>query len=455
MYAETYDALKTHLRKGNKFAYKRNNNLLPFTTNKNQRVTFDNGALPIIGAFSRLMCNKKVRGIDDENISEDILNNEFFEVDEEDEFYAKLLVDEYLGGDQLNILHPKLFLYLPLSEGPVAGGEIKIAEFLKNVFFRNIDLTNFFSESNSKFNSNILIEFMVNNLKNLPDDEDSSEFFMPFSLNKVVNVFEEDINFLLMNHEDYLVKNFDKIISYYMFLYFVQFTLKSSSTVVSDDLEKTFYLLDWETVSKNRLSVNLGYKNVSEYLKSLLTRIDGIEHVNMLFGQNNLLPSEMIQYFDALDESDKNEFIKYFKSWIDFLRSEEDLNQLNLPNNFDNLLQIYFKSIEESYKSKKTRQGPVSRYPKPIEDLGRKYFLKRRGRYGYMFNINQEMLILITALCIKEDKIKVTQLFEEYERRGLFFDRDSLSKIVDLFNKLNLIDKKSDSGDIQYVKSIL
>ena len=66
---------------------------MPFTTNKNQRVTFDNGALPIMGAFSRLMCNKKVRGITDENISEDILNNEYFEVEEDDEYYAKLLVE--------------------------------------------------------------------------------------------------------------------------------------------------------------------------------------------------------------------------------------------------------------------------------------------------------------------------------------------------------------------------
>ena len=147
----------------------------------------------------------------------------------------------------------------------------------------------------------------------------------------------------------------------------------------------------------------------------------------------------MVQYFETLSESDKKDFIKYFKLWIDYLRSEEGLDSQILPNDFSSLLHFYFKTIEESYKSKQSRQGPISRYPKPIEDLGRKYFLKRRGRYGYMFNMNQEMLILITALCIKEDKIKVTQLFEEYERRGIFFDRDSLDKIVDLFNKLNLI----------------
>lgn len=455
MYSETYETLKNYLRRGGKFSYYRKNNLLPFTTNKNQRVTFENGVLPIIGAFSRLMCGRKVRGINDDDISKDILNNEFFEIESEDEYYAKLLVDEYLGGDQLNILHPKLFLYVPLSEDPVAGGEIKIANFLKNVLFKDIPLQDFFTGSNSKFNSNILIDFIVDNLKELDEEKDSSEFFTPYSLNKVINVFNEDMKFLLSNHEDFLVKNFDKIVSFYMFFYFIQFSLKVMATSVSDELEKTYYLLDWETVSKNRKSVNFGYRKVSDYLKILLTRIDGIEHINGLLGQNGLLPSEMVQYYDSLENSNQKEFLSYFKSWIDYFRSEEDLGSLELGDDFRNLIQIYFASIEESYRTHKTRAGPISRYYKPIEDLGKKYFLKRRGRYGYMFNINQEMLILITALCIKEDKIKISNLFEEYERRGLFFDRDSMDLIVELFNKLNLIDKKSDSGDIQYVKSIL
>ncbi|HBL5328060.1 TPA: DNA phosphorothioation-dependent restriction protein DptG, partial [Clostridioides difficile] len=36
-----------------------------------------------------------------------------------------------------------------------------------------------------------------------------------------------------------------------------------------------------------------------------------------------------------------------------------------------------------------------------------------------------------------------------------YFDRDSQSKVVELFEKLNIIEKKSDSGDAQYVRSIL
>ena len=100
MFSENYERLENHLKKGNKFTYKRNNVFLPFTTNKLQRVTFDNGVLPIIGALSRLICGKKVRGLGDINISENIMGNENFDVDSSEEFYANLLVDEYLGEDK-------------------------------------------------------------------------------------------------------------------------------------------------------------------------------------------------------------------------------------------------------------------------------------------------------------------------------------------------------------------
>ena len=455
MFSNNYEELENYLKKGNKFTYNRKNIFLPITTNQKQRVTFTNGLLPIIGALSRLICEKNVKGITDLNISENILGNENFDVDLDDEFYANLLVEEYLGKDKLNILHPKLFLYLPLSEGPESGGEIKIAQFFKNEFFNDIDIKNFFFEDNAKYNSNILIEFIVNNLKELPGGKDNSEFRIPDSLSSIVNVFKEDIQFILSNHEEFLVKNLENILAYYLFFYFVQFILKSSVNSTSTEIEKTFYLLDWETVSKNRSCVNLGYRRVSNHSKSLLIKIDAMEHLNTLLGTKNLLPSEIVDYYNSFDGNTKLEFIKCFQSWINYLRFEEKLGKIDLPNDFEELLSIYMQSIGDSYSINKSRHGTVSRYPIVIEDLGKKYFLKRRGRFGYMFNITQESLILITALCIKDEKIKVTQLFEEYERRGLFFDRDSWDKIVELFNKLNLIDKKSDSGDIQYVKSIL
>ena len=70
--------------------------------------------------------------------------------------------------------------------------------------------------------------------------------------------------------------------------------------------------------------------------------------------------------------------------------------------------------------------------------------------------MTEDDIILMTKICIKDrGKLKLNNLFEEFEKIGLSFDRDSKMKIIQLYEKLNLLEKKSDSGDAQYVRSVL
>ena len=54
-----------------------------------------------------------------------------------------------------------------------------------------------------------------------------------------------------------------------------------------------------------------------------------------------------------------------------------------------------------------------------------------------------------------DGKVKLSVLFDKFEERGLVFDRESKRKIIELFEKMNFLEKRSDSGDAQYVKSDL
>ena len=54
-----------------------------------------------------------------------------------------------------------------------------------------------------------------------------------------------------------------------------------------------------------------------------------------------------------------------------------------------------------------------------------------------------------------ENKILLNNLFVEFENRGLSFDKQSRKEITDFFEHINILEKLSDSGDAQYVKSIL
>ena len=113
-------------------------------------------------------------------------------------------------------------------------------------------------------------------------------------------------------------------------------------------------------------------------------------------------------------------------------------------------MDILLETLNESLQRKQ-----ISLFTLNLEEIAKPYFLKRRGSYGYVLNINRDMLLMLTALCVKDNKIKLNQLFKEYEKRGIFLDKYSKVEVVDFLTKLNLIDKKSDSGDAQYVKPVI
>lgn len=59
------------------------------------------------------------------------------------------------------------------------------------------------------------------------------------------------------------------------------------------------------------------------------------------------------------------------------------------------------------------------------------------------------------AVSCKNDRITFVELLERLSKRGINFDNESSTALLQLLEKINVIDKKSDSGEAQYVKPIL
>ena len=73
-----------------------------------------------------------------------------------------------------------------------------------------------------------------------------------------------------------------------------------------------------------------------------------------------------------------------------------------------------------------------------------------------MLNLSEETLIFLTKLCIKDqEQMRLKDVFREMELRGVYLDNQSKEQAAIYYEKLNLIEKKSDSGDAKYVKRIL
>lgn len=437
-----------------------NCHLLPFKIGEPSRVDFTNGFYRILGEFARIELGRKWD--ENKNINS-IFSKEYIEnleIKDNGELYFENLLNEYLfdNKNQLNILNPYLFMYIPLSKNRRAKGEKDIAIFIRDVFCKNNDsLPNFLDNKDS---NHIIVNFILNNVPNLPKAETKEKY--TGVLDYIVELFENDIDFAV-KHENFLVENIDKIFAYYYFFYITQFSLKVNQGFNADltKNDKLYYLLDWESASKNRKTIGEGYSFLKERNKLLFVKMNVIDQLNTLLGTEGLLECELLEYYKKLDFDSQNSFISYLKKWISnyqYVRNfdtskvspEEYLDELS-----DNLEELV-KSLSDSLNHKNGITSQIKNlYALNIEEIGKQYFLKRRGSYGYVFNINREMLLVLTALCVKSEKIKLTQLFEEYEKRGLYFDRYSQEEIVNFLTKLNLIDKKSDSGDAQYVKPIL
>lgn len=121
-----------------------------------------------------------------------------------------------------------------------------------------------------------------------------------------------------------------------------------------------------------------------------------------------------------------------------------------------------FSEIDYLYESvrtqfKNTGRGRVSDgYVKHFETFCHDRFLKSRGASGLMLNITEEFLIFLTKLAIHdEEKMSLNEVFRQFEMRGIYLDQPSKDEVVQFYTKLNLIEKKSDSGDAQYVRRIL
>lgn len=457
-YDENLENLKilTNNKKGFRHSFSDEFSLLPFQTREPDRPQFNNGFENILGEFSRLLHNKdwdKDLKIDD--IIETILDNDDVECSDDDKKYLRLLLNDYLldEDNKLNIVHPLLYMYIPRTRDESSRGELQIAEFFNEVMFKDFpQIKEFFNYDEN--NENILTRLVLDNLPKLPEFSSGSNKapYIP-KLDFIIDMFKKDMLFAL-DHEQFLNDNIENIMVYYYFLYITQLCLKVfKSDAELDKLDEIYYLFDSENVSKNRKTISKGYDLIKKNNRGLVDKIYTIDYINKIFGTKGYFLVEIINYYNTKDKNEQNDIIKAINEFNKEYNDKNNITKIYTPNNsIEEACQQLYDFLEDKNGSKL----PVrSRYALCLEDVGKKYFLKRKGRYGYVLNITQDMLLTITALCITEDKIKLKQLFEEYEKRGLFFDKKTKIEIENLLTKLNLIDKKSDSGDAQYVKGIL
>lgn len=431
--------------------------LLPYTTTKNAIVLNFDG---VVGAFSRIMCNKQMK---EEFNSDDFIDNAAKEISEFEgtgskKTFKNIVRTMFIDKDEKLVnFNIKTINYISSSYS-----DNKVAKFLYSVLFDE-ELKEAVKKHYEADVDNILYKIVLKALPKLEEknnDTDEYECYLPF----VKELFIKDFKFLLKDEE--LYKNsIERFLEFYYLFYVSQLAIKLNEFEKAEvnSPSKLYFSLGWESISKNRIAYTYGWEKLRPCAEKLFSHAITLEFLNHSNIDKQLNYKDLFEIFsEANYETIENDIEKLYGEYKE--RRQEGINwekfavKRNSSGNkaFDKVYKLC-EAIEYQFNGNASKRKNLKKnYINWFIKFFKENFGKKRGSLGYSLSLSEEDIILLTKICINNnDRLKLNVLLSEFEKRGIFFDRDSQIKIIQLYEKLNLLEKKSDSGDAQYVRSIL
>lgn len=437
--------------------------ILPFTSSKKTKLMKDN-YMPLMGAFVRNINNVKLMepakeqdelSFEGNSVTQNIVDLVRCE-NEDVAFDLARFLNQYLfNNEQIKPIHPYLYNYIPFE---AKSDEQKYANFLFDVFASNHpQISNIFNKSES---ADILTSLILDNIKGIQESSKKRPSEYQMLSNNISQLFISDLTYLA-KHKDYFLEHFPLLVHYYFFMYTCQVTIKLDRFENGDleEIEPLFFALEWESINKRRNAASdiEGFKRVKNISQNLFVHIhtlSQLSHISLNNSEGNI--KDFLTYNEILEavkiqgpEAEKS-FIEDLNNWLNVYTENAKVNLDKIPSSIEEGFHILFNCLKQGMSSEVCKK-----YGTNIEDVGGAQFLKQRGSLGKILNLSHDMFLVIAAVSVKDQRIPLKQFFIEFERRGISLDRYSKEVVINLLDSLNIIDKKSDSGDAQYVKPIL
>lgn len=434
--------------------------LFPFIANNNSDPVVDLSSL--IGLYLGQIEGKKPIQISAEELIAKLKNDEDLEISlGADEIFDQVVRHMFFDRDgKIRPINLRMLSQIPCSE----TNESKLADYLVDVLGDSDILQKSIIEASEKVNkqSNALERFAAEKLEFEPSDRKSKHNYQRIT-NVVKENFEKDFEYILgarNRTRDYLIP----LLEFYYFTYTAQAILQLNR-FLDGNREKCiplYFCLEWEKTSQNRRCFRDGWDMLQKAISRIFAHAITLEILNQT--ESGSEPVDYIKIQELINSApgEDHRISEEIKVLTDCYRRAitdcpemAELSRHQSPNGETAAeINFLFNSIRIQFENT-LRNRPYSSYAQKFEVYCRKY-LKRRGRSGMMLNISEETLIFLTKICIKDqEKMRLNDVFAEFEARGVFLDTHSKSEVMRYYEKLNLIEKKSDSGDAQYVKRIL
>lgn len=325
-----------------------------------------------------------------------------------------------------------------------------------------------------------IVNKAYSNLNILQSDNDEKEYTRLFEneLKGLFDVMNKDIQAVLDISEG-VTEELIFLISYYSFIYLSQLVLKLDNDIENKNKSSfLFFKMGKEPISEDRDCIVLGWRKVEKKTKKIFAHL---VLLNMLNAHDNTTPyltySDLYQLYEKnpnlrpeLEESieflieeytETHEYEARDGEKIDFTSIEKRQGETGTVDNYKNKILYLFECIEFQLQGSTSRNTVRRNVWCNYERLLKMRFVKSWGNQGNMLMLSNDDLLLMIRVCQrtahsvdKELGIQISDLFKEFETRGLYFDGQSKKYIIKHLHEINLIDSKSDSEEAQYVKRI-
>lgn len=341
--------------------------------------------------------------------------------------------------------------------------QIEVADYLSDVLGLRTNvqriLTKYMQEMESQ--TNVLEHLVISLLR--PETLEQKEHRRYFQVTNQFNeLFESDFEFILKSAS----RTRESLVDLFHLYYFTQVaqTCLQLDSFLEGNRQQClpiYFALEWERTSKGRKCYEQGWGILYESIKKMFTHAVVLEILNQTKEDHNVDYIALAQM--AKDSIEGKKITEQVRLMCDTYRTSIDdcseMQKLMRPNQGETDLaeevKYLFDSVDRQF-DKTTRHRRRSTYNSWFLEFCKEQFVQARGQAGSLLILSESNLILLTKLAIKDkEKLRLNDVFKVFEKRGFFLDSKSKVSAMQYFEKLNLIEKKSDSGDAQYVKRIL
>lgn len=468
------EAYKEHYHQAGKFIdnWQEGIKLLPFNSNPASAYDKKCGLHGTTGEFFRLWDNDGTKPIEDfdtcavKPVADYLSTLRQMPITQVNEF-IRMMKDIMFVNGNLNITDSAFLKYLPLvpnderisvkDRKKYNDGQRKLGNYLYSMMSDGLQ--------NSGHNAipNLFSRILQEALSPLGDTSEDAKKRDYVVLPYIKKSFEDDLRWMLEQEEAVKVKYLHLFLHFYA-CYAVMQAIVMINSKKQDKASAPapfYYILNSEKASVNHDAVLRGwsYQIPKSSLDKLYGKSQALDILNSVLGGNVGFYSDVVEKLHETDFDENrelcNELLKKYQDEKHEVFSRRTSEEGSIEKK-DIDVHSYDEFISTLEFLCTGLQSPsyISRMRKKVIDLMSVRFLQSR-RGNFVLVLDNEMLTFLVALFTKSKKTKLEDMYKLFNSYGIHFNRGSRIVIEEYLLKLNLLDRKSDSGEAQYVTVVL